>query len=133
MSEEDKPDEQREVSFKYIKSNFFRVIHADGAWGGVAPRGDIHIAFYNERWAIPDGSRIFVAEDSGGKEKLVKPEEFETNDYVIRELEADVVVDLDTAKRLRTWLDQMIQALEAHIRESQEKAKDADEKTTSNR
>ena len=28
-----------EVEFDFIKSNFFRVIKADGAFGGVAPNG----------------------------------------------------------------------------------------------
>ena len=28
------------VRFFYIKSTLFRVIHADGALGGVTPRGD---------------------------------------------------------------------------------------------
>ena len=37
----------------YIKSNLFRVVVADGAFGGLTPRGNIHIDFWSERRAIP--------------------------------------------------------------------------------
>jgi hypothetical protein len=42
-----------EIAFEYIKSNLFRVIHADGAIGGVTPSGNLHLAFFSERPAIP--------------------------------------------------------------------------------
>jgi hypothetical protein len=129
MSEEQKkaadsqPGEQREVVIKYIKSNLFRVIHADGAWGGMSPHGDIHISFYNERPAIPDRSRFVVSED-----QVVKSEEFEAESELVREVEIDVVVDLQTARSLRTWLDGRIVALEELIQKAQEKTIHADKK-----
>jgi hypothetical protein len=117
-------NEPREISFNYVKSNFFRVIHSDGAWGGLSPRGDIHIAFYNERAAIPDFSR-FVISPVGG---IVEPERFEASSELVREVEVDVIVDLTTAKALRTWLDTMITALEERLKEAiAERVKDAEE------
>ena len=41
-------DAKRTVTFDYIKSNLFRVIHADGVWGGIAPTGKIHLSFFND-------------------------------------------------------------------------------------
>src|ERR1700692_4853721 len=41
------------VRFHYVKSNFFRVIHVDGAIGGATPAGLIHCALYSERPALP--------------------------------------------------------------------------------
>jgi len=122
-------NEQQEVSFTYVKSNFFRVIHADGAWGGLSPRGDIHIAFYNERAAIPDHSSFRVSSDG----KVVEPEKFEAESELVREVEIDVVVDLTTAKSLRTWLDLRIRALEERLREAvAEQNKDAGKEAQSN-
>lgn len=127
MAEEEKqpadgqPDEQREVVVTYIKSNLFRVIHADGAWGGMSPHADIHISFYNERPAIPDRSRFTVSAN-----KVVKPEVFEAESDLVREVEVDVVVDLRAAKSLRKWLDERISVLEETIREAQEKASNVD-------
>ncbi len=120
------PDDQHEVVIKYYKSNFFRVIHADGAWGGLSARGDIHISFYNERAAIPDISRFVI---SGGE--IIKPEEFQSISKVVREVEVDVVVDLGTAMSLRDWLNDRIDALQTLISENQiEEGKDASKEKT---
>jgi hypothetical protein len=111
---------EQEIVFKYVKSNFFRVIHADGAWGGVSPRGDIHIAFYNERVAIPESSSLVIAEG-----EIVKPEEYTTSSKFVREVEADIMVDLVTAKSLHTWLADKIEALESLIQDAQKEQKEA--------
>ena len=98
-----------EVTFDYIKSNFFRVIHADGAFGGLAPNGNIHMALYNERQAIPkqmaytlDGVRLGpeIKEKRQGREGLV------------REVEVDVILSLEQARSLGTWLTDKVEALE---------------------
>jgi hypothetical protein len=112
----DQPPDQQEVTFNYFKSQFFRVIHADGAWGGVSPRGDIHISFYNERIAIPDKSRLRISESG----TAVRPEEFESTSAIVREVEVDVVVDLTTAIQLREWLNNKIKTLETIIKMAQE-------------
>jgi hypothetical protein len=119
--------DEQEVSFKYVKSNFFRVIHADGAWGGLSPRGDIHISFYNERVAIPDTSRFIVSEG-----EIVKPEEYKASSKLVREVEADVIVDLTAAKSLRAWLTHKIDALEALIKEAQEETVNSDDQKKAN-
>jgi hypothetical protein len=110
-------DSQQEVVFRYFKSRFFRVVHADGAWGGLSPRGDIHISFYNERAAIPDTSKIALSKTTG---QLVKPEEFEASSEFVREIEVDVIVDLLTAMQLRTWLDDKIKGLQSLIAQAQQ-------------
>jgi hypothetical protein len=120
--------ETQEVKFKYIKSNFFRVIHADGAWGGVSPRGNIHLSFYNERAALPDSSKIVLSVDG----ELKEPEQFHASSRIVREIECDVVFDLETAKALQGWLNHKVQVLEEIIAKAGEKqeevAKNNDEK-----
>lgn len=110
------PSNEREIRFKYVKSNFFRVIHADGAWGGIATRGNIHMSFYNERAALPDSSAIRFDADG----KVVAPEEAQTSSSMVREIECDVVFDLVTAIGLRRWLDEKIKELNNIIKEAQE-------------
>ena len=51
------------VVIEYIKSQLFRVAHVDGAIGGPTPSGQIHLAMFSERPAIP---RRLVARLSGG-------------------------------------------------------------------
>lgn len=91
------------MKFHFIKSNFFRVVHADGVWGGVAGRGDIHISFFSERPPLPKVSSVEISPDGTFKESNI-----ETKSGVIREVEVDVVMNLDTARVFHTWLSQKI-------------------------
>lgn len=118
--------DQQELNFTYYKSSYFRVIHADGAWGGVTPRGNIHISFFNERVALPDKSVVFV---SGKTRMAVKPEEPHAESTFVRELEVDVIMDLPTAISVRDWLTNQIDNLTNLIRTAQETISNADEKT----
>jgi len=112
----DPSNEPSEVRFRYMKSNFFRVIHADGAWGGLSPRGNIHMSFYNERGALPDSSVLTLAPD--GSKQL--PETAHSSGDIIREIECDVVLDLGTAIGLRQWLDDKIKDLQTLVKTLQE-------------
>ena len=109
------PSNEQEVRFKYIKSNFFRVIHADGAWGGISTRGDIHMSFYNERAALPDSSVLTLGPDG----RSLKPEVVESSGGITREVECDVVFDLITAVALRRWLDDKINEMNQIVQEAQ--------------
>src|SRR5438552_11957846 len=101
-------NEQEEVDFKYVKSNFFRVIHADGAWGGVSPKGGIHMSFYNERAALPDSSKLIFSKSG----ELLGPEQYHASSRIVRELECNVIIDFSTARELRDWLSETIGRIE---------------------
>jgi len=102
--------DQVEVNFKYFKSNFYRIIHANGVIGGLSRRGEIHIGFYSERPGFPDSAKLTISQ--------IEPamsEQIEGGDKYIREIEVDAVVDLNTAKQIRTWLDTQIKLMEASL------------------
>jgi hypothetical protein len=109
MAESDRVDEKatpRKVSFHFSKSNFFRVIHVDGAWGGLDPRGQIQMTLYSERPGIPTDISHEVTETSNlGPE--ITTERVVRYEYV-RELEAQVVMTVDTAKQVAAWLLQRV-------------------------
>lgn len=92
----------KSIRFHYIKSPQFSTIHADGAIGGPTPRGGLHVAFYAERMPIPTQ----VEHDLGSDGKLGEEKESSriVRDGVVRELEVDVIMDLDTAQSLHAWL-----------------------------
>lgn len=124
----DQSDEKREINFRYIKSNLFRVVHADGAFGGVTPRGNIHFSLYNERVALPDTSKVIVSDKTG---EVVGAEKFESGGGIVREIEVDVIADLPTAMQLYRWLGNKIAELQSLMKEAQEEgATDADKKRT---
>lgn len=100
------------IEFHYIKSNYFRVIYAEGAYGGINPRGNITFSFYNERNAIPQVSEVSVKADEKGILKSTSDEKvIATRNGVVRELEVEISMNLETAISFHDWLGQRIEML----------------------
>ena len=112
-------DASGRIAFDYIKGQHFRVIRADGAIGGVTPCGFIHMAFFSERPAIPR-RLVYLATDEGtlGEEL---PGEKVSRDAIVRELDVDLFVNLQTAISLREWLDRRIAELKNRTAPTQAK------------
>ena len=107
MTEKSEPDR---VRFDYIKSSLFRVISADGVVGGLTPRLDIHMDFWSERFPIPK-QVIHSLMSDGALGPEIKSERT-TRETIIREVEAGVVLNIETAKALRDWLVERISEAE---------------------
>lgn len=109
----DTPGLPAQVQFHYVKSNFFRVVYAEGAWGGLSPAGRIVINFYNERAPIPLLQTVAVNPD-GSLGAIVTAE---GKSGILREVEVAVTMDVDHARELHKWLadkigqyDQLVKA-----------------------
>jgi hypothetical protein len=99
-----KPEKlDNEIKFDYIKSNQFRVIHVDGAHGGVTPRGLIQMAFFSERVPIPKRETYSLEQGKLGQRK-----EVEQRDAIIREVEVETLLDVKVAKVIVRWLGERI-------------------------
>jgi hypothetical protein len=98
------------VTINYIKSQHFRVILSTGIIGGPTPTGMLHMAFFNERRAIP---QIQVHDVIDGGMGLSDPIKSIGREGMVRELECDVQMDLQNAIQLRKWLDDQIPLLSA--------------------
>ena len=94
------------ISFQFVESKFHRNIHVDGAWGGLTHRGSIFMSVYSETPAIPKRITHSIQEDSriGGESTR------EGSRDIIREVEATLLMNLDTATVLMDWLSQKIDA-----------------------
>lgn len=96
-----------ELPVYYIKSNYYRVIHVDGIYGGGTPTpGNIMMTVFNHKMPIPERA----VNDAQGKEirekRVVK--------YGIEnEAEVSLVMDLNTARIVHQWLDSTIKNTEA--------------------
>ena len=102
------------LTFHYQKSNHYRVIHADGAWGGLTPKLGVFLSFFSERPPIPQ--TITHAVESG---RTLGPEvSHETKEGLIREVEVGIIMDEQTAAALIAWLQQSLD----NIREIREKS-----------
>ena len=94
------PDQPTQVIFHYLKAPAFRTIHVDGAIGAMTPQGGIHFALYSERPAIPQQVAYQVRPDGalGDQETVV------SRGGIVRELEVDAIMSIETAKSLHDWL-----------------------------
>lgn len=102
-----------EIEFDLEKSSYFRVIHVDGVVGAVSPgNGFIHMSVFSERAPVP---RKMVHAISGGvlgreyiEKRVVRP----GAPFAFREVEADLVFNMETATELRDWLDEKINEIQ---------------------
>jgi len=98
-----------QVRFHYLKSDFFRVLHVDGVHGGISPRGQIQMAVFNERLPIPQQS-VYKLVDGGLGEEI--SDERIQKEGIIREVEAELLMSVDTARSLVAWLTDKIDQIE---------------------
>jgi hypothetical protein len=111
-------EDKRTIPFHYIKSNYFRVIHADGAVGGITPNGGVFFSIWSQRSPIP---KLIVHEisDDGA---LGEAQQRETKDGLVREVEVGIAMSMDTAKQLTEWLTKKIELAEK-VKETRESKK----------
>lgn len=107
VSEEDR--KQPRVVYHFIKGNHFRVVAADGAWGGVTPNGDLSVSFYNERFPIPTKVTHQITGLKLGAEIVG---EREAKDGIVREFEVAVHLKPVAARALLNWLTEKLGELE---------------------
>ncbi len=100
------------IIFEYIKSNFFRVVHADGAIGGVTPEGNLHLAFFSDRPAIPK-MQVFKRNPDGSLGNILN-EHTVVRPGIIREMDVDIVISREAARSLVSWLNQNLEMLDAN-------------------
>lgn len=117
---EDNPSKNTGLEFHYIKSPAFRVIHAEGTVGGLTPRGEVHVAFFSERPAIPR-KVIHALNDDG----TLGPEiAREGRDGFVREMDVDVVIPAEAAEQIGAFLIKLAnesKELHSNIRGKKEK------------
>ena len=104
------------VQFHYIKSNHFRVIHGDGVWGGPTPRGYISMNVFSERSPIPQKIIHNIQDATLGEEIKTKRE---VKQGFVREVEVEVIMDLELAENLVTWLQAHIENVKKQDRKRQ--------------
>jgi hypothetical protein len=98
------------LRIEYEKSRLFRVVHADGAFGGTTPRLGLFISFYSERFPIP---RVLTYEvTSSGAPGAELSAERESKQGIFREVEVGVTLDFSAAKSLASWLNEKVAELE---------------------
>jgi len=89
-----------EIEVSYIKSGHFRVVYAEGAYGGISPHGQISFCLYNERGPVPRKTKLVVNRTGDGTEEEV----LEAREGFVREVEVQIVMSPADTETLVTWL-----------------------------
>lgn len=104
----DKP----QLTYKYVFNHNYNPVYANGAYGGVSPRGEIVINFYLERQPLPNAVTHEINPNGTiGRDVAIEPDDFKSS--LVRFVEAGVVFNLDTARNFHGWLGERIRELEA--------------------
>jgi hypothetical protein len=112
------PPNGEKVKFYYEKGNFFRVIHVDGAVGGLTPTLDVFLSIYNQRAPIPQVSVQKVMPNGQLGDEVV--EDRQQKDGVFREVEVGLVMNLNVARALQQWLTEKIDLAEKTMQQLQQ-------------
>lgn len=96
-----------EITFDFIKSNFFRVIHVDGAIASAHPNGNIHLSLWNERSSIPRQVVYKINPDGVLGEEIDRVD----RNSLIREVEVDLILDQITLEKLKLLIDEILKDL----------------------
>jgi hypothetical protein len=104
----------KQITFKYVTPSNCRDLHVNGAYGSFDQAGNIHMALFNERRAIP--SVVTNTVDESGRLGPTQSESFDAD--VIRTIQVSTIMDLKTAIAIRDWLDDKIKKA-AEMREAQ--------------
>jgi hypothetical protein len=86
-----------------------------GCIGGISPRALVNISFYSERAAIPLRTSIPIIDGKPGAEIVL-----ESKPGLVRELEVDVTMDLNTALSFHIWLREKLEFLRIQMNVSDE-------------
>jgi len=103
----DKKPKKAKFKFKYIIPDHIKDCYVNGAWGGITPRGEIHMHPYSERHPIPM-EHIY---DIGKKGSMAEPGKTIKGADAVRVVQSSLIFDVQTAINIRNWLDGMISML----------------------
>ena len=104
------PSGEEKITFHYEKSSQFRVIHVDGAVGGLTPTLEVFVSIYNQRAPIPKVTVQKILPNGQLGDEIV--EERVQKPGVFREVEVGLVMNLNVAKALHQWLGEKIELAE---------------------
>ncbi|MFN0168467.1 MAG: hypothetical protein ACKV22_18735 [Bryobacteraceae bacterium] len=106
-----------------IKASGFRVVHVDGAHGGLTPHGQIFAVVYSERPAIPQ-IVVHPLESSGTLGEEITAERI-TKGGIVRELEVGLTMNLAVAEGIHKWLGNKISELKVLTSDGKREANDS--------
>lgn len=101
------------LKFKYIYDPSFNPVYTNGMQASLTPKGELTVNFYFERAPLPK-TQTYAITSEGTMGDKISSEPNDGNDTVaiVRYIESGIILDLESAKALRTLLDNHIKMME---------------------
>ena len=113
----------RKIAVHYCKSPQYRTIHVDGMYGGISPQGKtLFLGFYSERSSLPETTYVPIVKTGDDAEMIgfgADHDRVNSRPGIMREMEANIVIDIETAEQIVAWLAVRIR----QVRDEQGKTK----------
>ncbi len=97
------------IQFSFLKSNSYRAIHVDGAWGGITPDLNIHMGVFCQRLPFPNRVVHKIVDGDIGPET---ERATSTEEGIVREIEADIVMNAEVARSIIKWLQLQVDTVQ---------------------
>jgi hypothetical protein len=101
---------QEKITFHNKVGANFESYHVDGGFGGITPKGYIHVSFYSERFPIPKSTDFQILEKNSVGEKISDSED--SLKGILRQHHVGIFMDLAAAKNLIQFLNKQVDELE---------------------
>lgn len=93
--------EKRKAQFLYNRPDDYKTVFANGVYGGVSTRGDIHCHFFVEHQTLPTTEEYELAKDGKLGKKIEDAREIST---IARDLKVGIVFKVEDAEDIANWL-----------------------------
>ena len=104
------PQMPSEVEFFFEYDKDYRIVAANGVWGGFTPRGDIRLDFFVEGQSVPESIQNKITEDGKLGAEIAgsrKPEK-----KIVRRLQIGVLLSQEEADSLANFIKGRLAELE---------------------
>src|SRR5260370_9404548 len=91
----------QKVKFFYQKGSLFRIVHVDGAIGGLTPSLDLFVSVYNQLAPIPQVTVQEISEEGGLGDEILADRQ--TKEGIWREGEVGLIMNFQSPKIFHQW------------------------------
>ncbi len=106
-----------ELKIKYEYSRDYKKVPATGAWGGLAPNGDVVVNFFVESQTPPDSVTVQVDEVGNVLKETRTMREYST----IREIMVGVVLSPQTVKSIGEFLINYVDNIDKNVNKREDR------------
>ncbi|MBX7095973.1 MAG: hypothetical protein K1X56_14720 [Flavobacteriales bacterium] len=92
------------IEIHYQKNPSYKIVHADGVYGGLTTKNYLNLNFYAERFPIPKTNKFEFEDHEQVKFTEDKLTANDCKNGLIREIECGIYIDIQTAESLANWI-----------------------------